>query len=634
MMPVMLAAALLAALAVTGSAAAANPIQVENTRAGAFGWRGAEVNGAEIQGYTSEISALPGETIHFHVSTDPPEPYAIAVYRLGWYRGAGARLVASLPDMNGSRYTAPEGGWLGAGWPVTDRLTVPGDWPSGYYIARFELHGGPKSGFSASAIFVVRDPPSRRSAVLVQVPVNTWEAYNGWGGKSLYADNSIGTRATHVSFDRPLPTPSIATWEWEIQLVHFLEREGYDVAYQTDVETHRDPARLLAHRLVIVDGHDEYWTSKIRDAFDAARDAGTNLAFLGANIGYWQVRYEDGERTIVGYKSRADPVTDPALQSVLFRDLTPPRYECELMGVQFQDGISRSGDPPRDYAVAPAAVGDPWFAGTGFTASTILPGLVGPEWDSIPTSLPSSCMKPGLTVLFHFGGAGGNADAVRYVAPSGARVFSAGSLRFSWGLDDWAPPSVGTSVTAIPGLQQFMRNVLADELRPAPPGLKALAAGDGVELSLTSQPDPRITSAAVSRNGAVVCALTAAVPRCVDHRLPGHRVYHYSAVDTDEWGQSVPAAVDVRVPNRPPSLVVLGPVAVRAGKRVLYTARARDADGDRLTVSWRRDGHSVGRTGNRVSLVFGVPGRHVLSAIVSDGHLGRGSARRVVVVLA
>jgi hypothetical protein len=80
--------------------------------------------------------------------------------------------------------------------------------------------------------------------------------------------------------------------------------------------------------------------------------------------------------------------------------------------------------------------------------------------------------------------------------------------------------------------------------------------------------------------------------------------------------------------------VVLGPVAVRAGKRALYTARASDADGDRLTVSWRRDGHSVGRTGDRVSLVFGVPGRHVVSAIVSDGHLGRGSARRAVVVRA
>ena len=190
----------------------------------------------------------------------------------------------------------------------------------------------------------MRQKPERRAQILVHVPVNTWQAYNPWGGKSLYDINSEGGRANRVSFERPLRLDYFQTWEWEIQLVRFLEREGYDVAYQTDVDTHRDPASLERHRLVVVDGHDEYWTSATRTAFDAARDAGTNLAFIGANIGYWRISYEDGERTIAVDKAPTD----------LFRRLTPPAPECELLGVQYEDGQRASGDPPRDYRVGAA----------------------------------------------------------------------------------------------------------------------------------------------------------------------------------------------------------------------------------------------------------------------------------------
>src|SRR5205807_7488832 len=141
--------------------------------------------------------------------------------------------------------------------------------------------------------------------LLVQVPANTWQAYNDWGGRSLYSgpNEPAGYR---VSFDRPFAGGHDAAFRGEqaplaieIQVVRFLERNGYDVAYQTDLDTDRDPASLLTHRLVMVAGHDEYWTKTIRDAFDAARDRGVNLAFMGANIGFWQMRYEDDRQTIV-----------------------------------------------------------------------------------------------------------------------------------------------------------------------------------------------------------------------------------------------------------------------------------------------------------------------------------------------
>src|SRR6185436_2123071 len=171
-------------------------------------------------------------------------------------------------------------------------------------------------------------------------------------------------------------------FKWSIQLVRFLEREGYDVSYTTDVDIDRNPAELLHHALVVVNGHGEYWTSTIRDAFEAARDASVNLMFMGANVGYWQVRYEADGRTMVGYKTSPDPVSDPRLRSAMFRSLVPPRYECALLGVMHVGSIERT-DVSHDYAVNPAAIGDRWFRGTGFTASSTLPDLVGPEWDQV-----------------------------------------------------------------------------------------------------------------------------------------------------------------------------------------------------------------------------------------------------------
>ena len=149
---------------------------------------------------------------------------------------------------------------------------------------------------------------------------------------------------SHVSFDRPYDTAHQGPTWWELSAVHFLERHGYDVSYTTDVDTDRDPASLLRHALVLTLGHDEYWTNTMRNAFEAARDAGVNLGFLGANTGYWQIRYEDARRTLVEYRHpELDPEPDPALKTTTFRELTPPRPECTLLGV----GYGQLGDSER-----------------------------------------------------------------------------------------------------------------------------------------------------------------------------------------------------------------------------------------------------------------------------------------------
>jgi len=469
-----------AALTVCGGALARppvrlNPIQRENAKVGATDWLVGDGMNHAVEGYASEISVAPGEAVHLHVSTAPAAPYRLAVYRLGWYGGRGAHLVACMPSdcscfEQGARAPIPAPdpttGAVRAQWPVTDTIQTSPNWTSGYYLARLV----PATGAPANAIlFVVREGTRHASRILVEVPTNTWQAYNAWGGRSLYVTTDGGPQANHVSFDRPwAPGSQSQFFRWSIGLVRFLERDGYDVSYTTDADVDRNPAELLHHALVIVNGHGEYWTSGMRDAFEAARDAGVNLMFMGANIGYWQVRYEDDRRTMIAYKSTTDPVTDPALQSGLFRSLAPPRYECALVGVAHQGAIESAGES-HDYSVNPDAVGDAWFAGTGFTTESVLPQLVGPEWDQVIDPQKAwSCdfAHYALTVFFHYDGAPGNADAVRYVWPSGSIVFSAGSLQFVWGLDTFLAPAFGYGQLTSDGrLQQFVRNALHDMTR-------------------------------------------------------------------------------------------------------------------------------------------------------------------------
>lgn len=439
----------------------------ENARAGTPGWLGAAATGRAAEVYASATDALPGDSVALHVSTAEGARYRVLVYRLGWYGGTGARQVACLPSCDGGQVgvqqplsTAAD---LHAGWPVTDTLAVDPSWVSGYYMIRVLLLDGPQAGRSATTYLVVESPkPSAR--MLIQVPVNTWQAYNPWGGRSTYDLPGLGRRASRVSFDRPY------AWDgpggqgplgWEIPFVRFVERSGYDVSYQSDAYTDTHPASLLAHRLVAVAGHSEYWTKTMRDAFETARARGVNLAFMGANDAYWQVRYEDGRRTIVAYKSMYDPNPVVAEKTAMFREIG--RLECGLIGIQHQ-AASPLYWKPGDYTLAPGVLVDPWLRDTGFLAGAVVRGVVSVESDTIPgnQSAASSCGHA-LTVFFHRENGGdkdGNADATRYVAPSGAMVFASGSHQFSWGLDDFAGVPGETRGFVDPRLQRFMRNAL------------------------------------------------------------------------------------------------------------------------------------------------------------------------------
>jgi len=540
----------------------ADPVRTENARRGTSRWMVVDAPAGAIEGYTSQVSVAPGDRVELHVSTDRSARYRVEIYRLGWYGGEGGRLILCRPgcglDEAGSAQSIPPfdpaTGYVDAHWPVTDSIRVGDDWVSGYYVANLVLANGAYAGRGSSVPFVVRaSAKAAAAAILVQASVNTWQAYNDWGGMSLYhgpTGASCWPACTHVSFNRPYTNSAQGLLQYELPLVHFLEKRGYDVSYTTDVDVDRDPDELLRHRLVIVAGHGEYWTKTIRDAYETARRAGTNLAFIGANIGYKQIHYADGRRTIVWYKTYSlDPEPDYALKAVRFRALIPPRPECELLGVQYTKddaaGVESIGGP-LDYTVNPDTLSDPWFARTGFESGSMLPGLVGYEWDAVTPG----CGTPPLTIFFQYRGDAANADAVRYTAPSGARVFSGGSLRFSWGLDD-LPASDGSGVRGDPRLQRFMENGLRDLLRPAPPAVVHVTVRpNGTVVTVNTRVDPRVIDTRIFRippSGHVQIGSSRAAPVCltqgkicVDNAAPRHRRFRYAAVVDDRWGTSAP----------------------------------------------------------------------------------------------
>ncbi len=97
-------------------------------------------------------------------------------------------------------------------------------------------------------------------------------------------------------------------FSYEYPAVRFLEREGYDVTYATDVNVHENSSLLLSHKADLIFGHGEYWSWEIRTNVVAARDKGVSLGIFAANTCYWQVRYEPSvaggvaDRTLVGYE--------------------------------------------------------------------------------------------------------------------------------------------------------------------------------------------------------------------------------------------------------------------------------------------------------------------------------------------
>jgi hypothetical protein len=468
-----------------------NSIVTENQRLGTRDWQlTLPATKREIEGYASVTSLKRGDAIDLYVSTASPT-FTLEVFRMGWYDGLGARRVFGPLDVAGTTQTMPtmdaETGLTDCAWVNPVRLAIAADWISGVYLARLTASD---SGTQSYIIFVVRDD-ERSSGLLVQLGVTTYQAYNYWGGKSLYKWGSTeGKRAAKVSFNRPYaansqnpsaaygmgagefltnlqPHPDtykVSNAGWDYNMVRWLEREGFDLSYCTNLDTHCAPNLLQHHAAWLSIGHDEYWSWEMRDHVEAARDAGVHLGFFTANCAYWQIRLEPSaasgtaNRIMVCYKKASrDPIRasgNTSRATDKWRSEAVNRPEGELIGVMY------AGDPV-DADIVIKAPGHWVFAGTGLTANDTLPGLLGYEVDCVHSKTPANLqiLAESPWVALNDATKHGLAHMSIYTAASGAIVFATGSMQWSWGLDDFNAPGLRTSRLSS-AAQRITRNLL------------------------------------------------------------------------------------------------------------------------------------------------------------------------------
>ncbi|MDQ6949859.1 MAG: hypothetical protein M3256_27315, partial [Actinomycetota bacterium] len=306
--PMLLARAPLAHAAGPCGPPVVNPVACENTNPGnpASDWDVSGSGDASIQGFATDMSVNKGATVSFKVNTNATN-YSIGIFRLGYYQGNGARKIASLlpsanlPQRQPSCLTDAATGLVDCGnWSVSASWAVPTTVVSGVYLAVLVRSD---TGGASQIPFVVRDDSSH-SDIIFSTDDTTWQAYNQWGGNSLYlgsAPSSDG-RAYKVSYNRPFATrgqtPGYGTSNFlfyaEYPMIRFLESNGYDLSYFTHIDLDRSGSALANHKVMLASGHDEYWSAAMFDAAENARDRGVNLAFFGANDVYWQVRFEAG----------------------------------------------------------------------------------------------------------------------------------------------------------------------------------------------------------------------------------------------------------------------------------------------------------------------------------------------------
>ena len=446
-----------------------NPITVENAKAGTTAWQPSnQAQAREIEGYANKTSVAHGESISFYVNT-ASATYTIDIYRLGWYGGLGGRLYSSVAARAGIKQSIPvpnsTTGLCECKWKTPYTFTIPSGtsaWTSGIYLAKLTT----KEGKQSHIPFVVRDD-NRFVTYLFQSSVTTFQAYNAWGGKSLYDFNSTnGKRAYKVSFNRPYQGYGSGDlyndWSgWELNTLRFLEREGYDVSYCTNIDNHANSNLFARCRSFLSVGHDEYWSMSQRNNVEYERNQGHHLAFLGANAAYWQVRFEkasDGvaNRTMVCYKDATlDPYNAKAdtqdFVTVQWRNGASDRPEVELVGVQFDFWPVNA-----DMVVTNT---NHWaFTGTGLVNGSILPGLVGYEADRVTERTPLNTVVLADSFV-QTDTNQGYSNMTIYQHSSGAWVYATGSMQWAWSLDSlFAGQSHPNLVNA--SAQQIMRNVL------------------------------------------------------------------------------------------------------------------------------------------------------------------------------
>ena len=226
-----------------------------------------------IEGYFDKTSLRCGESTQINlVGADQA---TVEIYRMGYYKGFGARLVEKKK--------------IATGWEFTPGVK----YPPGQYL--FKLISFNR--FSTFIPLVISDP-SIPSDITFISSVLTWQSYNQWGGYSLYKgpDGKRESRTSQVSFLRPYDGDGSGQFQYmEFPIIKAAEKLGLSINYATDFDLDERADLLANTKSIVLGGHSEYWTTNMRDAVENAVDRGVNLIVFGGNTAYNRIDVNGSE---------------------------------------------------------------------------------------------------------------------------------------------------------------------------------------------------------------------------------------------------------------------------------------------------------------------------------------------------
>ncbi|CAN7175743.1 N,N-dimethylformamidase beta subunit family domain-containing protein [Rossellomorea sp. LjRoot5] len=390
---------------------------------------------SSIQGYADKPSYQTGDEVSLFISSE--YGYGAEIYRMGYYNGEGAALKKSVgyfSVLNQSKKKLnPEN--LDANWVKTGHFSIPEDWESGMYLIKLV-----DSRLNSSYIPIVINSNVQNEIGIV-IATNTYQAYNNWGGKSFYGYNSTDHEPSiNLSYHRPYLEGNGAGqfFKYEYNLIRWLEKKGYTLNYYSNVDIAKGKLEVDDPKLLIIPGHDEYWTKETRDSIEKLTKRNMNLANLNANVGYWQVRLEEDGTNIVGYKAKADrdPYQKlfPGNVTTQFRSSPVNRPENQLFGSMYR------GIPDRTYPMVITNSSHWIYKGTGLKDGDEIAGVIGGEVDRYDGEIPGVELISRSPVNLY--GKKSVADVVWWDKPYGTKVFSVGTFNWNWFLDPYGHTDV------------------------------------------------------------------------------------------------------------------------------------------------------------------------------------------------
>ena len=443
-------------------------VVAENRRQGTTAWEISGTPPGVIAGFASRTSAQVGDTVALFVTTDAPT-FHVEAYRMGYYAGAGARLVWASPELPGRTQppcpVVPMINMVACdNWTPSLHLMVTSAFVQGDYLLKLVGSGG-----QASYIPLTVWDPASNATYLAENDVYTWQAWNPYGGYDFYVGRGpcpVGAptyptcnRARVVSFDRPYGYGEGAGdfLGNEYPFVRFAEQHGLDITYATSDDFEKDPTFVARHKALLSLGHDECWSLTERQAAQAAEANGVNIVFFGASPILRHIRLQSSplgpDREEVDYRdATADPldgIGDPLRVTGNTWSAPPASWsEVPFVGESYA-GYVKPGASPVAFVVTNASA---WlYRGTGLGDGTAIPGLLLGDFDQFypglsPANLQIMAHSPMPEDEVQTNTANPASDTTYYSDPaSGAGVFDTGTT--AW-ISDLATHPIVAQMTA------------------------------------------------------------------------------------------------------------------------------------------------------------------------------------------